>query len=119
MVLRGFLAGAYIAMGGALATVCSTGIQVDGTTALPASSTCQLRCVGAIQRILGAMFPVQLIITVLTGAELFTGDAMLAPMAAVIHKISWADCPEPVDLGVHRKPDRFHLLGVHHGLRSV
>ena len=35
------------------------------------------------------MFPVGLIITVLTGAELFTGDAMLAPMAAFIHKISW------------------------------
>jgi len=40
--------------------------------------------------ILGAVFPVGLIITVLTGAELFTGDAMLAPMAAFIHKISWA-----------------------------
>jgi formate/nitrite transporter len=36
------------------------------------------------------VFPVGLIITVLTGAELFTGDAMLAPMAAFIHKISWA-----------------------------
>ena len=40
--------------------------------------------------ILGAVFPVGLIITVLTGAELFTGDAMLAPMAAFIHKITWA-----------------------------
>ena len=28
--------------------------------------------------------------TVLTGAELFTGDAMLAPLAAFVHKISWA-----------------------------
>jgi formate/nitrite transporter len=42
------------------------------------------------QLILGAVFPVGLIITVLTGAELFTGDAMLAPMAAFIHKITWA-----------------------------
>jgi formate/nitrite transporter len=42
------------------------------------------------QLVLGAVFPVGLIITVLTGAELFTGDAMLAPMAAFIHKISWA-----------------------------
>jgi formate/nitrite transporter len=33
---------------------------------------------------------VGLIIIVLTGAELFTGDAMLAPMAAFIHKVSWA-----------------------------
>jgi formate/nitrite transporter len=42
------------------------------------------------QLILGAVFPVGLIITVLTGAELFTGDAMLAPMAAFIHKITWS-----------------------------
>jgi len=40
--------------------------------------------------ILGAVFPVGLIIIILTGAELFTGDAMLAPMAAFIHKVSWA-----------------------------
>ena len=45
---------------------------------------------GFTQLILGATFPVGLIIIVLTGAELFTGDAMLAPMAAFIHKISWA-----------------------------
>jgi hypothetical protein len=45
---------------------------------------------GMAQLILGAVFPVGLIITVLTGAELFTGDAMLAPMAAFIHKVTWA-----------------------------
>ena len=44
---------------------------------------------GMAQLILGAVFPVGLIITVLTGAELFTGDAMLAPMAAFIHKVTW------------------------------
>ena len=45
---------------------------------------------GFAQLILGATFPVGLIIIVLTGAELFTGDAMLAPMAAFIHKVTWA-----------------------------
>jgi formate/nitrite transporter len=85
MILRGFMSGAYIAMGAALATVCSTGIMATDValrfgTASP----------GFSQLILGAVFPVGLIITVLTGAELFTGDAMLAPMAAFIHKISWA-----------------------------
>ncbi len=84
MVLRGFMSGAYIAMGAALATVCSTGIMATDValrfgTASP----------GFAQLILGCVFPVGLIITVLTGAELFTGDAMLAPMAAFIHKISW------------------------------
>ena len=77
MLLRGFMAGAYIAMGAALATVCSTGV---GT----------LLGAGFGKFILGAVFPVGLIIIVLTGAELFTGDAMFAPMAAFKHKVSWA-----------------------------
>jgi formate/nitrite transporter len=85
MLMRGFMSGAYIAMGGALATVCSTGIlATDATLRYGAASP------GFAQLILGAVFPVGLIITVLTGAELFTGDAMLAPMAAFIHKVSWA-----------------------------
>ena len=78
MLLRGFMAGAYIAIGGALATVCSTGVSAT----LGA---------GMAKLILGSVFPVGLIIIVLTGAELFTGDAMLAPLAALIHKISWAE----------------------------
>ncbi len=76
MILRGFMSGAYIAMGGGLATMCSTGVAAAISP-------------GFGQLITGAVFPVGLIITVLTGAELFTGDAMLAPMAAFIHKISW------------------------------
>src|SRR5512136_3084301 len=85
MVLRGFMSGAYIAMGGALATVCSTGIMATDATLRYGTASA-----GFSQLILGAVFPVGLIITVLTGAELFTGDAMLAPMAAFVHKISWA-----------------------------
>jgi len=77
MLLRGVMAGSYIAMGGALATVCSTGAAA-------------FLGAGVAKLILGAVFPVGLIIIVLPGAELFTGDAMLAPMAAFIHKISWA-----------------------------
>ena len=64
-------------MGAALATVCSTAVA-DNLGA------------GFGQLILGAVFPVGLIITVLCGAELFTGDAMLAPLAAFVHKVSWA-----------------------------
>jgi len=85
MIVRGFMSGAYIAMGGALATVCTTGIM-----ATDAAMRYGTASAGFSQLILGAVFPVGLIITVLTGAELFTGDAMLAPMAAFIHKISWA-----------------------------
>ena len=85
MLLRGFMAGAYIAMGAALATVCSTGIQATDAALRYGTASA-----GFSQLILGATFPVGLIIIVLTGAELFTGDAMLAPMAAFIHKVSWA-----------------------------
>jgi formate/nitrite transporter len=77
MLIRGFMAGAYIAIGGALATTCFTGVAAT----LGA---------GMAKLILGAVFPVGLIIIILTGAELFTGDAMIAPMAAFIHKVSWA-----------------------------
>ncbi|KAF5084156.1 putative formate transporter 1 [anaerobic digester metagenome] len=85
MVLRGVLSGAFIAMGAALATICSTGIQAtDVAMRFGAASP------GVSQLILGAVFPVGLIITIMTGAELFTGDAMLAPMAAFVHKVSWA-----------------------------
>ena len=84
MLVRGFMSGAYIAMGGALATVCSTGIMATDATLRYGTASA-----GFSQLILGAVFPVGLIITVLTGAELFTGDAMLAPMAAFIHKITW------------------------------
>jgi formate/nitrite transporter len=78
------MSGAYIAMGAALATVCSTGIMATDAALRYGTASA-----GFSQLILGAVFPVGLIITVLTGAELFTGDAMLAPMAAFIHKVSW------------------------------
>ena len=90
MVIRGFMSGAYIAMGGALATVCSTGIAYSAAQITAGAIPGGFASAGMAQLILGAVFPVGLIITVLTGAELFTGDAMLAPMAAFIHKISWA-----------------------------
>jgi formate/nitrite transporter len=73
LLLRGFMAGAYIAIGGALCTVCITGIATPGIAKL----------VG------GAVFPVGLIAIVLTGMELFTGDCMIVPMAAMMKKITW------------------------------
>jgi formate/nitrite transporter len=84
------MSGAYIAMGGALATVCSTGIAYSAAQITAGAVPGGFASAGMAQLVLGAVFPVGLIITVLTGAELFTGDAMLAPMAAFIHKISWA-----------------------------
>jgi formate/nitrite transporter len=67
------MAGAYIAIGGALCTVCVTGVATPGIAKL----------VG------GAVFPVGLIAIVLTGMELFTGDCMIVPMAAMMKKVTW------------------------------
>ncbi|HAA90189.1 MAG: Formate/nitrite family of transporter [Thermoanaerobacterales bacterium 50_218] len=76
LLLRGFMAGAYIAVGAALCTVCST--QVSSYLGA-----------GIGKLIAGAVFPVGLIAIVLTGMELFTGDAMLVPMAALQGKCTW------------------------------
>lgn len=76
LLLRGAMSGAYIGMGAALLVVVSTGIEL---TLGP----------GFTRFIGGAVFPLGVILTILTGAELFTGDAMLAPMAAFRHRLSW------------------------------
>ena len=76
LLIRGFMAGAYIAIGGALCTVCSTGVA-DSLGP------------GIAKLIGGAVFPVGLIAIVLTGMELFTGDCMIVPMAAMMKRITW------------------------------
>ncbi|MEA2014845.1 MAG: formate/nitrite transporter family protein [Thermodesulfobacteriota bacterium] len=76
LLLRGFMAGAYIAIGGALCTVCVTGVAAHLGP-------------GIAKLIGGSVFPVGLIAIVLTGMELFTGDCMIVPMAAMMKKITW------------------------------
>ena len=75
-LVRSFMAGLLIAVGGALATICSTGLE---TTMGP----------GFKSLISGAVFPVGLIAIVLTGMSLFTGDTMLIPMAVFQNKSTW------------------------------
>jgi formate/nitrite transporter len=74
-LIRGFMAGLFIAVGGALATVCSTGLEKVAP--------------GLKSLVSGAVFPVGLIAIVLTGMSLFTGDTMLMPMAALRGKLKW------------------------------
>ena len=76
LLLRGFMAGAYIAIGAALCTVCSTGVA-------------PFLGAGGAKLIGGAVFPVGLIAIVLTGMELFTGDCMIVPVAAMMKKVTW------------------------------
>lgn len=76
LLIRGFMAGAYIGIGAALATVCSTGVAATAGA-------------GIAKLVLGSVFPVGLIAIVLTGMELFTGDCMLVPMAAMMKRVTW------------------------------
>lgn len=90
LVLRGFMAGAFIAAGGTLATVCSTGI-VAGASAVKDVPQLAYGVSGAGfgQLITGAVFPVGVLIAVLSGAELFTGDALFTPVAAFTGRVTW------------------------------
>lgn len=68
LFLRGIMGGVYIAVGAAFATIAMTGVApfMGG---------------GMAKLICGAVFPIGLIAIILTGMELFTGDAALLPMA--------------------------------------
>jgi formate/nitrite transporter len=59
LLLLGFLGGAFIALGGLLALIISGDIQADK---------------GVIKLIFGGLFPLGLILVVMAGAELFTGN---------------------------------------------
>jgi formate/nitrite transporter len=68
VILLSFLAGAYIAFGGLLAIVASAGFKEPA---------------GLAKFIFGAVFPVGLIIVVLAGSELFTGNVMFMTLGVL------------------------------------
>lgn len=61
-ILLSFLAGAYIAFGGLLAEVANAGMVANGFP------------IGLSKFVFGAVFPVGLILVVIAGSELFTGN---------------------------------------------
>ena len=71
VILLSFLAGAYIAFGGLLAEVASAGMLDAG---MP---------LGLEKFVFGAVFPVGLIIVVLAGSELFTGNVMFMTLGVL------------------------------------
>jgi len=72
LVLMGFLAGAYIAFGSLLALIVTAGMTRAGYP------------IGLYRFAFGAVFPVGLMLVVIAGSELFTGNCMF-PTLAVIH----------------------------------
>ena len=79
LLVSSFLAGAYIAFGAFLAVVASTGAP------WPAG-------IPGIQKLLyGAVFPVGMILVVIAGAELFSGNCMFLTVALLRREISLHD----------------------------
>ena len=77
LILLSFLAGAYIAFGGLLAEVATGGMAAAGYP------------VGMVKLLFGAVFPVGLMLVVIAGSELFTGNCMYMPFGILQKKASW------------------------------
>jgi formate transporter len=75
MIVAGFLAGAYIAIAGMLAITVSSGMDPKIWGTLPTLFT-------------GAVFALGLILVVVAGSELLTGNMALVPMAAMRGRVS-------------------------------
>lgn len=78
LAVLGFLAGAYIALGGFLALVIGGGVP-----ALKAANP------GLQKLLFGGVFPVGLMFVVIAGAELFTGNAAVLIPALLRRRITW------------------------------
>lgn len=77
VVILSILAGAYIAFGGMLAEIANSGMLAAGFP------------LGLSKFVFGAVFPVGLILVVLAGSELFTGNVMYMVMGVLDGKASW------------------------------
>jgi formate transporter len=85
LLILAFLAGAYIAFGGLLAEIVAGGMSGGFVQTLADKSTQTIAIPqGILKFTFGAVFPVGLVLVVVAGSELFTGNCMFAP-------ISWLD----------------------------
>src|SRR4051812_17149095 len=74
VLVGGFLAGAYIAFGGLLAVVASAGLDPE-------------KVGGVVTLVTGTVFALGLILVVVAGSELLTGNMALVPLAAMQRRI--------------------------------
>jgi formate/nitrite transporter len=77
LLVLGFLAGAYIAFGSQLAVTAA------------AAAPWPQQFPGLQKLVFGAVFPVGLMLVVIAGSELFTGDCMLPTIACLSKQASW------------------------------
>ncbi|MCW2529278.1 MAG: Formate/nitrite transporter [Pseudonocardiales bacterium] len=74
-LVGGFLAGAYIAFGGLLAIIASAGLKPD-------------QWGGLVTLVTGLVFSLGLILVIVGGAELLTGNMAVIPLAALAGRVS-------------------------------
>jgi formate/nitrite transporter len=83
LLILGFLAGAYIAFGALLSEIVAGGLS-NGTITLADGSVSKIAMPGGLTKFAaGAVFPVGLMLVVIAGSELFTGNCMFAPIAVL------------------------------------
>jgi formate/nitrite transporter FocA (FNT family) len=73
-----FLAGAYIAFGGLVAIAVSSGMDPRTWGTLPTLFT-------------GAAFTLGLVLVLIAGSHLLTGNMMLVPISAMQGRLTWGD----------------------------
>ncbi len=95
LLILAFLAGAYIAFGGLLAEIVAGGFSAGlvGTAADGTKGFTYAAPTGLLKFLTGAVFPVGLMLVVIAGSELFTGNCMFAPIGWLDKKVTikgWA-----------------------------
>lgn len=90
LLILGFLAGAYIAFGALLSEIVAGGLGASGTITLADGTVEKIALSGGIQKFAaGAVFPVGLMLVVIAGSELFTGNCMFAPISVLNKEATW------------------------------
>jgi len=84
LIMQGFCAGAYIGVGGLFAVMVGGGVPAMKATDAQGTA---LPMVGVQKLLFGGVFPVGLMATIFTGAELFTGNCMCLVAPLVTGKI--------------------------------
>lgn len=83
LLILGFLAGAYIAFGALLSEIVAGGLS-NGTITAADGGIWKIALPGGLVKFAaGAVFPVGLILVVIAGSELFTGNCLFAPISVL------------------------------------
>jgi formate/nitrite transporter len=83
LLILGFLAGAYIAFGALLSEIVAGGLSNGTITAADGSIWRFAIPAGLVKLAAGAVFPVGLMLVVIAGSELFTGNCLFAPISVL------------------------------------